>query len=357
MHESHQKSMNIALLAPLWKKIPPEKYGGTELVVANLAKGLSDLGHRVTTFACAGSQVAGTLVPVIDRPMHEMVGGFDWSGVSQYEFLSFFELGTRAAYFDVVHNHMGIHPIAMAPLLPIPMVTTLHSSAPPDFPALIDAFRGEPFVSISNAQRALAPMLQYVATVYHGIEVQAFPPRLHGKGNGFVFLGTLSRNKGVDSAIRTAKALDTPLVIAGEVRKSDQEFFDTQVAPSIDGKHIRFVGEIGHHEKAEILRETDALLFPSRWHEAFGLVMIEALACGTPVVALAHGAVPEVLRDGVTGYIAKDEKEFIEKASRIGALSRPAARKEAEERFDLSRMAKCYVKVYQSLIQTRPSRT
>lgn len=345
--------MNIALLAPLWKKIPPEKYGGSELVVANLAKGLSDLGHHVTTFACAGSEVVGTLVPVIDRPMHELVGGFDWSGVQQYEFLSFFELAKRVKNFDIMHNHMGFPPNALAPLLPIPMVTTLHSSMPPDFPVLAEAFRAEPYVSVSNAQRALAPMLRYIATVYHGIDTAAFSPRLAGSGNGFIFVGTVSRNKGVDIAVRTAKTLGIPLVIAGEIRKSDQEFFDTEVAPSVDGKHIRFVGEIEPQEKAVLMSEADALLFPSRWNEAFGLVMIEGLACGTPVVALDNGAVREVLRDGVTGFIAKNEEEFVKAASRVQELSRAAARKEAEERFDLSLMAKKYVEVYQSLIETR----
>ncbi len=345
--------MKIALLAPLWKKIPPEKYGGSELVVANLAKGLSDLGHAVTTFACAGSKVVGTLVPVVKRPMHELVGGFDWGGVQQYEFLSFFELGKRAKDFDVVHNHMGFHPVAIAPFLPIPMVTTLHSSMPPDFQALAEAFRKEPFVSVSDAQRALAPILRYIATIHHGIDIQSFQPRLEGNGNGFVFLGTLSRNKGVDIAIRVAKTLGVPLIIAGEVRKSEQEFFDKEIAPSIDDKEICFVGEIGHQEKAKLLRDADALLFPSRWNEAFGLVMVEALACGTPVVALGNGAVPEVLRDGVTGFIAKDEEKFIEAASSVAKLLRSDARKDAEERFDLSHMAKKYVEVYQSLIETR----
>src|SRR4030043_951611 len=184
--------MRIALLAPLWKKVPPEKYGGSELVVANLAKGLTELGHEVTTFACGSSKVSGKLVPVIQKPMYELVGGFDWNGIKQYEFLSFFKLGKRNKDFDIVHNHMGLHPIALAPFMSIPFVTTLHSSLPPDFPYLAEAFREYPFVSISDAQRKLAPKLNYVATVHHGIDVETFQPRLEGDGNGFVFMGTLS---------------------------------------------------------------------------------------------------------------------------------------------------------------------
>ena len=340
--------MRIALLAPLWKTVPPEKYGGSERVVADLAKGLVALGHEVTTFACGGSKPAGEVIEVIPKPMYELEGGFEWRGVQAYEFLSFFELGKRAKQFDVVHNHMRMHPVALAPLMPVPMVTTLHSSLPPDFPYLADAFKAYPFVSISDAQRALAPMLNYVATIHHGIDTKDFTPRLEGKGNGLVFLGTLSRNKGVDIAVRTARELHVPLTIAGEVRDDNKPFLDAEVFPYI-GDHIRFIGEVAHAEKARLLREADALLFPSRWNEAFGLVMVEALACGTPVVALRNGAVPEVLEDGATGLIAQNEDSFAEAAQNIISISRAACRREAERRFDLSIMARNYATVYASL--------
>ncbi len=339
--------MKIAILAPLWKKVPPEKYGGSELVVANLVKGLTALGHKVTTFVCAGSEIPGGIVEVIPRPMYELVGGFDWSGIQPYEFLSFFEFAKRAKDFDIVHNHMGFHPIALAPLLSIPIITTLHSSLPPDFPYLADAFRQYPFVSISNAQRVLAPALHYITTVYHGIDVGAFTPRIEGGGRGFVFLGTLSRNKGVDIAVRTAKALKEPLVIAGEAREDDKNFLDKEVFPFVDGKDIRFIGEVGHQEKNKILREAKALLFPSRWNEAFGLVMIEALACGTPVAALANGAVSEILKDGESGIIAKNEESFVDAARQAEGLSRDKCREEAEQRFNLHIMAQNYLRAYE----------
>lgn len=343
--------MNVAILAPLWKTVPPEKYGGSELVIANLTKGLAHLGHVVTTFACAGSEPAGNVISVIPKPMYDLISGFNWDAIAPYEFLSYFELAKRAGDFDVVHNHMGFHPIAFAPLLPIPMVTTIHSSLPPDFPYLAEAFGAYPFVSISNAQRACAPKLNYISTVYHGIDVQSFEARLEGKGNGFVFLGTLSKNKGVDIAISAAKILGVPLVIAGEVRESDNNFLDKEVFPHIDGNIIRFVGEIGHAQKAELLRNADALLFPSRWNEAFGLVMIEALACGTPVVALGNGAVPEVIKHGRTGFIAEDEEAFAEAMAHVHEISRKQCRIEAEERFDLSVMAHRYADIYEMLIR------
>lgn len=345
--------MRIALLAPLWKKIPPEKYGGSEIVVANLVKGLTDLRHEVTTFACAGSEVSGNLIPVIEKPMYELIGGFNWSGIQPYEFLSFFGLGKRLKDFDIIHNHMGFHPIALAPFLSIPMITTLHSSLPPDFPYLAEAFREYPFVSISNAQRKLSPELNYIGTVYHGIDVKSFQPRLEGEGNGFVFMGTLSSNKGIDIAVKAAHELGANLTIAGEIRESDKEFLDKEVFPYVDGERIKFIGEVRHEEKNRLFSEADGVLFPSRWNEAFGLVLIEALACGTPVVALDNGAVSEVLRNRETGFIIKDELSFSEGMKRIKEISRKTCRAEAENRFDISVMAKNYEEVYKSLIEKK----
>ena len=345
--------MKIALLAPLWKKVPPEKYGGSELIVANLAKGLTDLGHEVTTLACGGSEVSGKLVSVIEKPMYDLMGGFDWNGIKQYEFLSFFELGKRIRDFDIVHNHMGFHSIALAPFMKIPFVTTLHSSLPPDFPYLAEAFREYPFVSISEAQRRLAPELNYVATVPHGIDVKTFQPRVEGKGNGFVFMGTLSHNKGIDIAVRVAHKIGARLTIAGEIREEDREFLDKEVFPYVDGEKIKFIGEVGHEEKSRLFSEADGVLFPSRWNEAFGLVMIEALACGTPVIALNNGAVPEVLKDGKTGFIVEDENAFVGALEKIKIISRKDCREEAEQRFDISVMAKNYEKAYHSLIEKK----
>lgn len=345
--------MRIALLAPLWKTVPPEKYGGSELVVANLAKGLVAHRHEVTTFACGGSRVSGKLISVIEKPMYDLVGGFDWNGIKQYEFLAYQTLGEHIHDFDIVHNHMGFHPIALAAWSPIPFVTTLHSSLPPDFPSLAEAFKAYPFVSISDSQRSLAPALNYVATVYHGVDVDSFKPRLEGVGNGFVFMGTLSHNKGIDIAVKAAHALGVKLTIAGELRESEQEFLEKEVYPYVDGERIRLVGEVNQQEKNRLFAEADGVLFPSRWSEAFGLVIIEALACGTPVIALGNGAVPEILRDGVTGFIVKEEAGFADALKRIGEISRSDCRTEAEQRFNLSSMASGYEDVYQSLVNAK----
>jgi len=340
--------MRVALLSPLWKSVPPKKYGGSELVVYNLAKGLTELGHEVTTFACAGSKVPGELVEVIPDEMYNLLGGFRWDAISPYEFLSFYKLGKRLADFDVIHNHMGFHPLALAPFSKVPMVTTLHSSLAPDFSYLAEEFAGENFVSISLAQRKMAPELNYVGNVYHGIDLEAFKPS-YKEGEYLFFIGTLSHNKGVDIAIRTAIATGLPLVIAGEIRESEKTFLDKEVMPFIDGKQIKFIGEVGGKEKADLYAGAKALLFPSRWNEAFGLVMAEALASGTPVIALKNGSTAEVIKDGKTGFVVETEKEFISAIKNLKKISRTACRDEAVARFSVSGMAERYAEVYSGL--------
>jgi glycosyltransferase involved in cell wall biosynthesis len=342
--------MKIALLAPLWEEVPPVKYGGTELVVANLAKGLTDLGHEVTTFACAGSAVKGELVPVIPETMFKLLGGFDWNGIKPYELLTFFELGKRAGEFDIIHNHVGFYPISVAPFLKLPIVTTFHfSEIERAYPYLVEKFREFPFISISMAQRQLAPRLNYVANIYHGIDVDSFKPDFNPKDGEFVFIGAVSEKKGIDIAIRCAKKLGVKLTIAGPVCEEERRFLDKEIFPGIDGKQIKFIGEVGHEQKNFLLANASALLFPSRWIEAFGLIMAESLACGTPVIALNNGAAAEVITHGKTGFVANSENEFIEFARQAGKISRRDCRAEAKQRFDLPRMATDHEKLYQDL--------
>lgn len=344
--------MRIGLLAPLWKKVPPDKYGGVEVVVADLAHGLTQLGHEVTTFACGGSNVAGKLVPVVKKPLYQLSKGFNWDYISPYEFLSYFELAKRVNQLDIIHNHMGFHLLALSPMIKKPILTTLHSSLPPDFPYLATAFAGQPYVSISKAQRQLAPKLNYLATVYHGIDTTTYVDNHpNDKKVGFVFIGTLSKNKGVDIAIKTARQLKIPLTIAGEIRSSEKKFLDIAVYPFIDGKKIRLLGEISTKEKIKLLSQASAVLMPSRWQEAFGLVAIEAMACGSPVVALKNGALPEIITDGKTGYLAKNEKMFVVAATKIDKISRDHCRKVAVNQFDRLIMAKKYLSLYRDLLK------
>ncbi len=344
--------MNIALLAPLWKKVPPEKYGGTELIVANLANGLTQLGHEVTTFACAGSKMDGNLIEAIPDEMYNLIGGFKWDAIQSYEFLAYYKLGRRINDFDIVHNHMGMHPLALASFSQVPFLTTLHSSLPPDFQHLAEEFANENFSSISLAQRKLAPNLNYVANVYHGIDIDSFVPNFN-PGSYLFFIGTLSHNKGIDIAVRAAHQLNLPLIIAGEIRESDREFLNKEVFPLVDGEKIKFIGEVSHQEKASLYAGAKALLFPSRWNEAFGLVVAESLACGTPVVALNNGSPSEIIEDKKTGYIVNTEEEFMDAIKNISKISRELCRAEAVSRFSLIEMAKRYVEVYKKLIEKK----
>src|SRR3989344_7058881 len=342
--------MRIAQLAPLWKTVPPQKYGGVELVVANLTKGLVDLGHDVTLFACGGSKSPGKLVRVVDKPLYEIIGGFSWKTIQAYEFLIFDELFKRLSDFDIIHNHLGFHPLAFSKLINIPIVTTIHSSLEPDFPYLADRFKDNLFVSISDAQRKLAPYLNYVKTIYLGIETEKFEPNLKNDNEYLLFLGSLTKNKGIDLAVKAARELKGKLIIAGEIREEEKDFLDKEVWPYVDNHMIKFIEEVTMNEKIKLLANAKALLFPIRWNEAFGLVMVESMACGTPVVAYRRGSVPEIIAAQATGFVVDNFEEFKKKITEVDTISREKCHLEAVSRFDLSLMAQNYIKLYKEIL-------
>jgi len=340
--------LKIAELAPLWKTVPPKQYGGTELVVANLTTALTRLGSEVTVFACGGSDVKGKLIPVIEKPMYDLLGGFNWSGIMAYDFLALDELIRHRDEFDVIHNHMGFHPLILAKLIDKPIVTTLHSSAAPDFPYLSERFKENNYVSISNSQRELIPYLNYVETIYHGIDTNAFIPN-YAPNDYLLFIGSLTHNKGIDDAVKAAKELNCKLIIAGEIREEDRAWLDKEVFPYIDGQNIKFIGEVTSQEKAKLYANAKALVLPVRWSEAFGLVMVEAMACGTPVIAYNRGSVPEIITHGQTGFIADNFEELKQYIGQISELSREKCRHEAETKFDLMQMGEKYLKLFKRL--------
>jgi glycosyltransferase involved in cell wall biosynthesis len=344
--------MKIAQVAPLTEAVPPKFYGGTERVVAYLTDALVELGHEVTLFASGDSLTKAQLAPSWPRALR-----LDPSVHDHFAplFMQLETLGRRAPEFDVIHSHLDYFAYPTMRLLGSPAVTTLHGRLDlPELKPLYDHFGDMSVVSISDSQREPLPNANYVATVLHGL-----PQDLLQKGPGgkyLAFLGRISPEKAPDAAIRIAARAGMPLKIAAKVDKVDQEYFKTKIEPLLSSADVEFIGEIGEHQKSEFLGHATALIFPIAWREPFGLVMIEAMACGTPVVAFNNGSVPEVLENGLTGYIVRSEEEACDALRNIGNLDRDRIRAEFDSRFTAHHMAQNYLKLYARLIKASKKR-
>ncbi len=356
--------MRIAQLAPPFESVPPARYGGTERVIATLTEELVRRGHEVTLFASGDSRTSARLVPVVDEAL--------WHHSAEYhDFAPFWaivlgKLSREIEQFDIVHNHLDHFGFPMARALGWPVVSTLHGRLDlPELGPLFAEFTDMPLVSISDAQRRPIPVANWAATIYHGIDLDeyTFNPQT---GSYLAFLGRISPEKGLDTAIRVARRAGLPIKIAARkplpftrdpnVRR-DWEYFENVIDPLLEGLQVELIGQVNGREKDDFLRNAAALLFPIRWPEPFGLVMPEALACGTPVLALRQGSVPEVLEDGVTGFICDTEDELVDAVGRIGELDRRRCRAEAERRFSPSVMAEQYERIYTELLQLRGVRS
>ena len=346
--------MKIAQVAPLAESVPPKLYGGTERVVAILTNELVRLGHDVTLFASGDSQTRASLVPAWPRALR--LGGAYQDALAPH-ILMLEEVLKRADEFDVVHFHISQFHFPMARRLPVAHVTTLHGRLDlPELPPLYDEFADIPVVSISDAQRTPLPRAGRAATVHHGLPLDAlaFHPQ---PGRYLAFLGRISKEKRVDRAIEIAIACGQPLKIAAKVDPADGDYFEREIRHLLDHPLIEFIGEIGESKKSEFLGGARALLFPIDWPEPFGLVMIEALACGVPVVALRGGSVDEVIDDGVTGFVVDTVAQAIDATRKVASLSRARCRATFERRFSATRMAQDYVRVYAAQLAARASET
>lgn len=342
--------MHIAQIAPLFESVPPKRYGGTERVVSFLTEELVRAGHDVTLFASGDSETGARLVASSHRALRLDPDVVDPLAL---QLLQLEQVYSRADEFDVLHFHVDYLHFPLARRCAGNHVTTLHGRL--DIPELVPLYREYaeiPVISISDAQRAPLPHANWVSTVHHGL-----PPNLlrfePGPGRYFAFVGRTSPEKGPDRAIEIAKRLDTKIKIAAKVDRADQAYFDAVVKPLLRDPHVEFLGEIGEHEKQELLGNALALLFPIDWPEPFGLAMIEALACGTPVIAFGHGSVPEVIDHGVTGFVVNDIDEAVSAAHRAWSLSRRRCREAFEQRFTAARMARQYVAAYERSSQRR----
>jgi glycosyltransferase involved in cell wall biosynthesis len=338
--------MHIAQIAPLTEAIPPKLYGGTERVVSWLTEELIALGHEVTLYASGDSETSARLDAVWPRALRLDGAVRDPNALHM---LMLERVYRHASEYDFLHFHLDYYPFSLFSRQPTPFATTLHGRLDlPEHQPVFDTFSSVPVVSISNAQRRPLPQAHWVRTVHHGLPERLLTPR-PVKPSYFAFLGRIAPEKGADRAIRIAQHCGVPLKIAAKVDRVDREYFDEQINPMIKASHSEYIGEINDREKSEFLSGAIALMVPIDWPEPFGLVMIEAMACGTPVIAYNRGSVPEVIDDGLTGFIVEDENGAIGAVDRLGLLSRDKIRKQFEARFTARRMAQDYLSVYRTL--------
>jgi glycosyltransferase involved in cell wall biosynthesis len=347
--------LRIAQVAPLYEAVPPGAYGGTERVIATLCDGLVALGHDVTLFGPATSATEARL-EAFEQPLRERFSADEMGNVAPHLHLEMLaEMSARAGEFDVIHSHLDVLALPFTRLMATPTVLTLHGRLDLDFVReLLPRYGSVPLVSISNDQRRAVEDLDltWAATVYNGLDLSHYRDVPHD-GDGYLgFVGRIAQEKGPLAAIDISRRTGVALRMAAKIDPTDVEYYEDEVAPQM-GSHVDFVGEITEDEKPAFYAGARATLFPSDWPEPFGLVMIESLAAGTPVIALRRGSVPEVIEDGVTGFICDDVDEMAEAVGRIGQIDPEACRRGAE-RFTAERMCRGYVDVYRSLLGNWP---
>ena len=339
--------MKIAQVAPLTESVPPKLYGGTERIVSYLTDGLVALGHDVTLFTSGDSTTTARLEAVWPRALRLDEGIRDYLAPHM---ILLETVARRAAAFDIIHIHVDYIGYPVLSRIGVPFVATLHGRLDlPELRPLYRVFNEVPVVSISDSQREPLPEANFISTVYHGLPERALVPEF-GAGGYLAFIGRISPEKAPDAAIRIAAKADMRIKIAAKVDKVDREYFAERIEPLLAQPHVEYIGEIGDDAKSEFLGNAAGLIFPIAWREPFGLAMIEAMACGTPVVAFRNGSVPEVVEDGVTGFIVDNEDEAAAAVRRLPSLDRARVRHVFEQRFTARRMAEDYVTVYRGLI-------
>lgn len=348
--------MKIAQLAPLWENIPPEGYGGTERIVSSLTEGLVKAGHEVTLFACGTSNTAAKLISVYPRPLFR--DGVPWTDI-MYPLLNITEAFDREAEFDIIHIHLNKSSdyisLPLAKAVKNKVVFTLHFPYPTtqnrqDRHEVLKKYKDLNYISISNAQRKGGEHMNWIATVYNGIELSHYTFN-EKPDDYFLWLGKFNQDKGTKEAILAAKKAGVKLIVAGKIDNlegEDLRYFE-EVKSLIDNTQIKLLEELSNDQKSEILGHAIALLNPIQWNEPFGLVMTEALACGTPVIAFRNGAAPEIIIDGEIGFLVNDLDHMVEKIKEVRRIGRAECRKRVEELFIAERMVEGYINIYNKL--------
>ncbi|MCE3257169.1 MAG: glycosyl transferase, group 1 [Nitrobacter vulgaris] len=347
--------MRIAQVAPLTEAVPPKLYGGTERVVHWLTEELVALGHDVTLFASGDSLTSARLDATWPRALR-LDGAVRDPNALHMVMLERVRRKCDDGEFDFLHFHLDYYPFSLFSRQPTPFLTTLHGRLDlPELQPVFNEFSSIPLISISNAQRRPAPQARWLRTVYHGLPEKLLTPR-PGQPSYLAVLGRIAPEKGVDRAIRIAIRCGIPLKIAAKVDRADQDYYDECIRPMMDHPLVEYIGEISDHEKPDFLSGAIGLLVPIAWPEPFGLVMIEAMACGTPVIAYNRGSVAEIIADGRTGFIVEDEISAVAAVHGLATLNRAAIRAEFETRFTARRMALDYLDVYRNLIEATTPR-
>jgi len=342
--------MRIAQIASLGESVPPKKYGGTERVIYTLTEHLVRRGHRVTLFASGDSKTSARLVSVTNKALRE-AGAVDPYGAN---FLSMLNIGHAYSLqddFDIIHDHNSHLSLPTALLAKTPVVMTMHGSATPDSKKLLEGLKNSNnphWVSISMSQRKPIPELNWVANIQNGLDMTDFPFSKTSAGY-LLYVGRISAEKGVHHAIEVADFLGLPLTIAAKLDPQDHSYFKKMIEPRLNDK-IRWIGEVDTEERNRLMSRALCFLHPINWREPFGLTLIEAMACGTPVVATNYGSIPEIVKHGKTGFIAEDVVEMIEHVKNIDKIKRSACRKYALENFNGDKMAEEYERVYEKLL-------
>jgi glycosyltransferase involved in cell wall biosynthesis len=340
--------MRIAQIAPLTEAIPPKLYGGTERVISWLADERVALGHDVVLFASGDSRTSANLEACWPKALR-LDGSVRDPNALHMSVLE--RVRQRAHDFDVLHFHLDYYPFSLFSRQPTPFVTTLHGRLDlPEHQVVFATFPSIPVISISDAQRRPVPAAGWIRTIHHGMPERLLTPQPVTPAY-FAFLGRISPEKAVDQAIWIAKRCGVPLKIAAKIDAVDRDYFESEIRKLLTPPDVEYIGEINDGEKSSFLSGAIALLAPIAWPEPFGLVLIEAMACGTPVIAFNRGSVPEIVEDGLTGFVVKDEEEAVAATDRLSRLSRGAIRQRFEERFTARRMAREYLVVYRSLIE------
>lgn len=340
--------MRIAQIAPIIESVPPKKYGGTERVVSALTEQLVKMGHDVTLFASGDSQTSAKLISIYPKSLRE-VKIEDMYGLNYWQLLNIGTAFKMQDQFDIIHDHNGHSSLPTANIAKTPIVMTLHGAFDARSKKLYEALNSPHFVAISKAQRKSAPNLNYAGIVYNGLEMNDYPFSETDEGY-LLFVGRISFEKGLHHAINVAQYLNLPLIIAAKLDTSDVIYFEEYIKPRLSDQ-IKWIGEVDQLQRNELMSKAICLLHPITWKEPFGLTMIEAMACGCPVIAFNKGSIPEIIKNGKTGYIVEDAEEMIDAVANIKSINRAFCREYVLGRFNCENMAKGYEQIYTKVVK------